>query len=606
LAGGRRYSLAVDFLPATALLVALLTAPALAQSPVAQQPPADSCPEGRISYVFIDNQSIFDTTDPDLDRRFRWAYSVANALHLQTRKWVIRRELLFAPGACYDPFLLEETERLLRGYSFLSRVDVFPVPLPDDTYHVIVSTRDEWSTRLDVRVDTRDGVRLEGIRLTEDNLLGTGQSLGLFYFEREATRDYGISYHTPQLLRTRWDLTAALGRTRAGTVVVEEIAYPFIGEVSRWAGRQSFRREDQFFDYITGSDASHGAVHVLLPVREQAFDLAVVRRLGRRGHTALAGAALTYQQLTYPGPVQLLEGGDFDRREPAPDSVARQVSRQRHELHNIRAFALLGHRDVWWVRRHGLDSMRGQEDVRLGGEAILGLGRSLPSIEVDNDLYGLLMFYAGFDVGDALVVMRARADARRDLDALAAAPEWEDVYLQGELLSYVKPAALPRHTFFFHAAAAAGWNTRTPFQLTLGGEHGVRGFSPDRLPGGRRIVFTAEDRFFLGWPLPAILDMGGTAFVDVGHVWAGDVPFGSTTGWRAGAGLGLRGSFPAGSRSIYRLDFAWPLERGTGPGDFRISLSVGEVRGMQPRSLDRQFMRSRTQNVGGDLFTFGR
>jgi hypothetical protein len=596
----------VKVLPATVFLVALLAAPVAAQSPVAQQPPADSCPEGRISYVFIDNQSIFDTTDPDLDRRFRWAYATANALHMQTRERVIRRELLFAPGSCYDPFLLEETERLLRGYPFLSRVDVFPVPLPDDTYHVIVSTRDEWSTRVDVRVNTRDGVRLEGIRVAEDNLLGTGQSLGVFYFEREVTRDYGISYHTPQLLRTRWDLTAALGRTRAGTAITAEVAYPFIGEVSRWAGRQSFRREDQFFDYVTAGDALPDAAHVLLPVREQVFDLALVRRLGRRGNTALIGSALTYQQLTYPGPVQVSDGRDFDRREPAPDSVMRLVRRQSHELHNIRAFALLGHRNVWWVRRHGLDSMRGQEDVQLGAEAILGLGRSMPSIEVDDDLYGLLSAYAGFEVNNALVIVRARADARRDLGAAAGSSEWEDVYFQGEVLSYVKPSSLWRHTLFFHAAAAAGWHTRTPFQLTLGGEHGVRGYSPDRLPGGRRVVFTAEDRFFLGWPLPAVLDMGGSAFVDVGHVWAGDAPFGSNTGWRAAAGVGLRGSFPAGSRSIYRVDFAWPLERGTGLGDFRLSVSIGEVRGMHPRELDRQFVRSRTQNVGGELFTFGR
>jgi hypothetical protein len=601
---GARYSPAVSLLPLTALLAALLTAPVAAQPAGGQPLPADSCPQGRISYVFIDNQSIFDTADPDLDRRFRWAYTAANALHVQTREWVIRRELLFSPGSCFDPYLLEETERLLRSYPYLARVDVFPVQLPDGTHHVIVSTRDEWSTRLDVRFDTRDGFRLEGVRLSEDNLLGTGQSLSVSYFEREVTRDYGISYHTPQLLRTRWDLTAAVGRTRAGTAVMEEIAYPFVGEVSRWAGRQSFRREDQFFAYVMDDRTPH-APQVLLPVREQSFDLAVVRRLGQRGTAALMGTALSYQQLTYPGPVQVAPDGDFDRREPAPDSVARVVRGQGQEVHNIRAFALLGHRNVWWVRRHGLDSMRGQEDVRLGAEAVLGLGRSMPSIEVDNDLYGLLTLYSGFQVGEALVVMRTRADARRDLDAGAGSEEWEDVYFQGDVLGYLKPAALWRHTFFLRAAAAAGWHTRTPFQLTLGGEHGLRGFAPERMPGGRRVVLTLEDRFFLGWPLPAVLDMGGTVFIDAGRIWAGDAPFGVDTGWRASAGVGLRGSFPAGSRSTYRLDFAWPLERGTGLGGFRLSVSIGELRGLHPREPDRQFVRSRTQNVGGEVFRFG-
>lgn len=586
----------------------LLAVPLKAQVPADEQPltppPADDCELGRISYVFIDNQSVFDTSDPNLDRRFLWAYRTANALHFQTRDWVIRRELMFGPGSCYDPLLLEETERLLRGYEFLSRVDIFAVPLPDGTYHVIVATRDEWSTRLDVRLASGGGFGIDGIRLSEDNLLGTGQSVGLFYFEREVDREYGVTYHTPQLLATRWDLTAALGRTRAGTLVHEEIAYPFVGEVGRWAGRQSFRREDQYFNYIVMDDPDLRSPHILLPTREQAFDLSAVRRFGGRSNMALVGTALTYQQLSYPGAAQIAPDGRFSQRTPAPDSLADAVRRQRGELHNIRAFALLGHRNVWWVRRRGLDSMRGQEDVRLGAEAVLGLGRSLPSIEADNDLYTMLTLYSGFEMGNALLIARTRTDARRNLAAVAGTVEWEDVYLEGELLSYLQPPSLPRHTLFFRAAGIGGWHTRTPFQLTLGGVHAVRGFDPERLPGGRRVVVTLEDRFYLGWPLPAILDMGGTVFADAGRMWAGDAPFGRDSGWRASLGAGLRGSFPAGSRSTYRIDFAWPLQRGTSLSDVRVSMSIGELRGLQPRYAEQQLVRSRTSVVGGEIFTF--
>jgi hypothetical protein len=589
------------------LLLVLLAAPALAQEPA--EPPLtparqDTCAQGPISYVFIDNKSIFDTSDPDLDSRFLWAYRAANALHVRTKEWVLRRELLFGPGSCYDEFLLEETERLLRSYNFLARVDIFSIPQPDGSWHVIVTTSDEWSTRVDVRFSTTGGFGIEGVRVSEENLLGTGQMLGLFYFEREVTRDYGISYFTPQLAGTRWDLAAAVGRTRAGTGVAQEIAYPFLGEVGRWAARQSFRRDDQFFEYMAGDDPQLRAPHVLLPMREQSFDFAVLWRIGRRGNTAMAGAALGYQELRYPGVIQVAPLGDFDRREPAPDTLARPVRRQRDELANLRAFALVGHRNVWWVRRHGLDSMRGQEDVRLGAEAILALGRSLPSIEVDDDLYTMLGLYTAFVVGEGLVLARGRSDARRNLTAGAGVPEWEDVYVESEVLGYLQTPRLARQTLFFRGAVSGGWNTRTPFQLTLGGVHGLRGYDRERLPGGRRLVLTAEDRFFIGWPLPALLDMGGTVFADVGRIWAGDAPFGVDSGWRASLGVGLRGSFPAGSRSTYRLDFAWPLDRGTALRDFRISMSIGELRGLSPREGDRQLVRSRTQNIGGDLFTF--
>lgn len=577
----------------------------------AQTPPAatgtqvDECATGRISYVFVDNTSIFDTEDPDLDRRFLWAYRTANALHVRTREWVIRRELLFAPGDCYDPFLLEETERLLRRLGFLTRANVYGVEQPDGTYHVIVETRDEWSTRVDVRLRTGDGFGLEGARLTEGNLLGTGQSVGLFYFERDVTRDYGVSYHTPQVLGTRWDLTAALGRTRAGTFVREEIAYPFVGEVSRWAGRQSFRREDQFFDYVTADDRTLRADHVLLPLRQQAFDISLIRRLGDRGNMALVGAALTYQQLSYPGVAQVAPGGSFSEREPADDTIAAAVRSQREPLDNIRAAVLLGQRNVWWVRRRGLDSMRGEEDVKLGGEAILAVGRSLPSLEADDDLYTRLSLYTGLEAGDAVVIARGRVDGRRDLTAGGREEEWEDVYLEAELIGYLQPSRLPRHTFFFSGATSSAWNTRTPFQLTLGGRHALRGYDRERIPGGRRLVLTLEDRFYIGWPLPDVLDVGGTIFTDAGRMWAGDAPFGITSaGWRASAGFGLRGSFPAGSRSVYRVDIAWPLERDTGLRDFTLSLSIGEARGHDPGDPDQQIVRSRAQSIGGDIFSF--
>src|SRR5690606_41612297 len=93
---------------ASALLALMAAAGAAAQ----QTPP---CPDGVISYIFIDNHSIFDTTDPTLNRRFAWAYNIANALHVRTRDEVIRRELLFRVGDCYDPMLLRESERLLRA-----------------------------------------------------------------------------------------------------------------------------------------------------------------------------------------------------------------------------------------------------------------------------------------------------------------------------------------------------------------------------------------------------------------------------------------------------------------------------------------------------------
>lgn len=111
--------------PSPAILLILCAAPVAAQTAPAP------CATGPISHIFIDNHSVFDTSDPDLSPRFGWAYRTANKLHIRTREHTILRELLFDPGDCYDPFMISETERLLRSYRFLARVDVFGVPQPD-------------------------------------------------------------------------------------------------------------------------------------------------------------------------------------------------------------------------------------------------------------------------------------------------------------------------------------------------------------------------------------------------------------------------------------------------------------------------------------------
>jgi hypothetical protein len=248
--------------------------------------------------------------------------------------------------------------------------------------------------------------------------------------------------------------------------------------------------------------------------------------------------------------------------------------------------------------------MRGEEDVKLGIEGGFALGRSVPSIEEDDKVYLTLDAYAAAEIRNTIVIARGRADTRRDLTAGVGHHDWEDIIGEGELLAYLKPVTMPRHTFFFRAAGASGWNTRTPYQITLGGPRGIRGYDEERFPGGQRLTLSLEDRIYLGWPFRNLVDLGTTVFADAGRIVAGDVPFGMDSGWRASAGFGLRGSFPAGGRTTYRVDFAWPIESGTRLADFRIRFSVGELLGLSHPGSDLQHLRSRPTSVAGELFQF--
>jgi hypothetical protein len=470
---------------------------------------------------------------------------------------------------------------------------------------VIVDTHDDWSTRVDVRLRVDGQLRFEGVRLSELNFLGMGQAVGVFYYERDVRRDYGLTYWTPQIGRTRWDLAASLGHTRAGDFLREQIAYPFLGEIGKWAGRQAFDYDEQYFDYIVFDDEQNRSPHGLLPVREKMFESSVLRRFGERGRTRLLGVGLSFHQLTHFGPIEVAPEGDFDNRVAADTMTAAPILVQTSQRDAVRVHALLGIRNVQWIERRGLDSMQGDEDIRLGYEAGLALGRSIPALG-DNDATFAALLYGAFESGSSLFIARARMDALRGLGALNGEPRWQDINSDAELFAYLRVPRWTRHTFLLRAAAAGAANTVTPFQLTLGGERGVRGYDLERFPGGRRLVLTLEDRIYTGWPLRDVMDAGFTVFADAGRIWPGDAPFGADSGWRASAGAGLRIGFPADSRTTFRLDFAWPIEKGTRLGDFQIRMSAGELIGIGNANNDLQFRRSRQEGVAADLFRFSR
>jgi len=571
----------------------------------------DVCPVGTVDHIFIDNHSIFDTSDPDLDSRFRWAYDLANRLHVRTRESVIRRELLFDVGDCFDPVLLEESERLLRAYPFIARTDIYGIQQPGGGYHVVVDTEDEWSTRAEVRFDLSGQVDVEAIELREQNLAGYGQELGVFYQSREATRSYGIGYRTPQLFRTRWDLSLDAGRTRAGTLFRQELAYPFVGEVGRLAFRQVLNRHDWYFDYIVPRTGSGGFCpdegpdcRILVPIREKALEVAGLRRFGEPGNLTVVGLGIGFQEISYPGSdsaITFVEGGRYDERQPAPVELRTPVLARMQHLRNVRAMLLLGKRNIEWRKRRGLDSFRGDEDVRLGAEVEVTFARSLPSLESDNDLYGSLELYAATGPPSLFFGTRVRTDARRAYDAPPGEHELQDVTGEGEAFVYIRPTSMARHTLVLRAAGAGAWHVETPFQLTLGGELALRGWPLESFPGGRRVVFTAEDRWYFGWPFPDVADIGASIFTDVGRIWPGDVALGTDSGWRTSVGVGLRANFPAGGTNSFRIDAAFPVGSDGGLGKLQLVIGVGEYLGITAPFTDPQIGRSRMPPISGSL-----
>jgi hypothetical protein len=563
------------------------------------------CPDGRVTRVFVDNRSIFDL-DEVSEAPFQWAYRLANRLHYSTRPSFLRREILIGLGDCWDAFLAEDSARLLRRLGFIARADVYGGQQADGNWHVVVDTQDEWTTVVEVGGRFDNGLEIRKVQLREENFLGRGMVAGVLFREDDAQRRLGGELATPRLFNSRIDARLRAGQTRVGSFVEEEFFYPFVGEVGRFAARQRYIRDEDYFAWSYGTPDA--PAHLLLPVERETAEFTVAARFGEPGRLTVLGLGLSLDRLEFAdiGDAEQVLDNRFGDPTPAPPELAGLLAPQLRYAAAPRINLLLGQRNIQFVERVGLDALQGVADLEVGMEAALTLGRSItsdPRRDQPEDLFTRARLYAATAPETFVLLGNAAFEGRHVINGVEGREGWRDILAEVDLMAYWQPREADRHTFFLRVAAAGGWRVDLPFQLTLGGAAGVRGFRNEDFPGSRRILISAEDRFYLGWPFPDLFDLGGTVFADAGRMWADDLGLGVDSGWRGTVGAGLRFGFPAGSRSIARLDVGLPFGGGGDFGDLVLRVSFRDLIGFTAGLEDVQVARSRRSRIGADVFS---
>ena len=587
----RRLQIAFLFIAATS---AVRTPPVTGQQ----------CTDGEISFIFVNSHPVFDTGDLNDDRAFPWIYDVANGFHMETDEEFLKGELLFEVGDCYDPFLLADSERIVRRLGFIARVDIFAIPQPDGSVHIVVDAQDKWTLQVTARARLDDGFEFNGIDVSEQNVAGKGIAVGAYYNELREQRELGAGIQTQRFLGTRMNAHLQAGRTRVGDALQQGFVYPFVGEVGRYAFRQSFVRREELFAYIVPEGTATYS-HVVHPVRQEVSEITVAGRLGRPGRLTILALGVSQEAVGFSGfdrGVEIIRDRDFSNPEPAPSELSDQLFQQTQGYSATRINFILGQRNLRFDRREGLDALRGVLDVPIGTEVAVAIGRSVgvsgrSTPNENDDFFTRIRLFGGFATGRWVLASAVSLEGRNVIDN-PRGDRWRDVLGEVDVYAYWQPEAISRHTLFARLSGAGGWSMTVPFQLTLGGSAGLRGYSIDRLPGGRRLTASLEDRIYLGSPGNGLFDLGLTAFVDVGSVWQGDVPFGFDSGLLTSGGLGLRVGFPAGTRGVIRIDLAMPMngpDAFSGP-TFRITAS--ELLGLIGGFEDSQLRRSRRARVG--------
>ncbi|HEX2866075.1 MAG TPA: hypothetical protein VHO03_03485 [Ignavibacteriales bacterium] len=121
---------------------------------------------------------VFGTSvDHPNDTAQSWLQQTGNAVHLNTRSWLIKDRLLFTEGGTLFPFELAESERLLRQNDFIydAKILVRSVKNVSDSVDVIVLVQDVWS--ITGGASYQPQAKTGKVSLRDINFLGLGNEI---------------------------------------------------------------------------------------------------------------------------------------------------------------------------------------------------------------------------------------------------------------------------------------------------------------------------------------------------------------------------------------------------------------------------------------------
>jgi hypothetical protein len=570
---------------------------------------AYNCQGRRITRIDIRPQPPFLAAPSDNPRLARFIRRLT-ALHSTTRGRVIRRFLAFRVGDVCEETRRTESERLLRAQPFIERVRISAFPDGPDGVRLDVFTVDAVAGEIGIGVEGRAPL-VDLVRLGNGNLLGDAIRVSSEWARTRGYRDHWEGDVTDyQLLGHPWVAAVTGDIDHVGGHVDASVSHPYFTSLQTLGWRVAGGNDQDFFQFRRPA-----GFYPSLDLQRTYANAGALFRVGSPGRfemngpankpvqyseLALVGAALSHEIDGIGGrPVHL--GGNG----PVPDTTVATAAAfaDRYAAHNVRRVnGLVGFRAVRYLTVRGFDALLGEEDVPLGVQASGVAGRSVPWFggSGDPDIFVSSRLDVAGGTSRSVVQGGFEAEGRRNVRTRV----WDGLVATGHAAWYLK-TSLPQ-TFIFSADAALGDRVRVPFQLALADpQGGVEGYGGSRVAGSRRIVARAEYRHLIRMPVAVLrsaASWGLAGFATGGRVWAGDVPFGVTSPFVAGAGAGLLVGFPRNSRQLWRVDIAAPVVAQPHAGwEVRVSTSSAvRVWWTEPSDVSR----SRERTVSPALFSY--
>jgi hypothetical protein len=500
-----------------------------------------------IGDIRVDNQNIFDLSDPRENKSF---YAFANWAHIRTRPDVIRRQILFKTGDPVSVRAIEETERLLRSNNYLYEVAIRPADVHDGVVDIDVRTRDTWTLVPSANLSRSGGTNRGGLGFRDSNIAGTGMKFSIG--KRASSEGEGTSASSTELELTNPNafgghtgIGYTLSKFSGGRTDVLTVARPFYALDTRWAAGVTGSRDDRLVSAVVNGTP-------------------IAQYHRRQGKAEVSGGVSRGLVDGWAHRYSLGLSYESDTYGPAPDAAPDvQVPADRQLVAPFFRYEAV---EDDFRKVTNRDMIGRTEYFAMGFHSLLQYGRALPQLGSTKyvSLYSGSLS-EGYDLGTNGTLLASTALTGEYEDEHSDRQLWN-----GTLRYYV--AQRSGSVFFASLAADRARFSDGSQSLTLGGDNGLRGYPSHFQSGDRRVLFTAEQRFYTDWFPYRLFRVGGALFLDAGRAWSGPYDDPARSRWLGDVGFGVRIlSARSSTGTTLHLDFAFPLRRDEGVRSYQFS-----------------------------------
>jgi len=488
----------------------------------------DSYAEKYVRGITVLRKNVFDR---ELEKNNHFPFKLANNLHVITREHVIRREILFSSGDKFDQELLTESMRNIRTLEFIGDARVKTYDVAGDSIDIQITTEDLWTTVAGLSSEGGGGLYSITAYAEEKNIAGLGIGLEAnATFASDDNDGFLIRAYDSRLLGTRNKINIIYSDFEFNSRRHLLLYRPFFSLDTRYTYSLNiyddeliprlFHQGDEFYRYK--DDFTH-------------IDISVGRAFGRYNRIE---PYLFYHYTDH----------DYDLYTGYPDiGVTPEDETFSGPGTGLRL------QTIRYITATYLDEFGSTEDLTehitfrtiiLWSGPTFNASSDHTSVTVEASLFyqPFDFLYAGYrNTYNSLY----NGDLKRDRISNT---------MRG--IVYLKPSEY--QLLAIRAISQFNWHQKPNYQLTLGGDNGLRGYSDRYLNGTKLLLTNIEYRIFTPVKILTV-GLGVAAFFDAGNVWD-DREKVRIRDLKTNAGIGIRfGLTKSSTARVIRVDLARAL-----------------------------------------------